>query len=127
MNIGNMPTLTQVCVWELPFPPASVTADASGSPNVEYTTSCGTSNQRNSIVINEMNVYPNPANDVVYINLSVADNYILEITDIAGKRMYYDANYHNNNEIHLTTYSKGVYLFKVQNGVETVISKLLIQ
>ena len=34
MNISNMPSLTQVCVWELPFPPEGRTNfQSEGSPN----------------------------------------------------------------------------------------------
>jgi len=42
----NMPTLTQVCVWELPFPPLRPgnvprpQVDTTGSPNVYFTTEC---------------------------------------------------------------------------------------
>ncbi len=33
-----MPTLYQVCVWELPFPPEGVDVDMTDSPNVYFTT-----------------------------------------------------------------------------------------
>jgi hypothetical protein len=122
-----MSSLKQVCVWELPFPPVGVFVYANGSPNVVYTTSCGNSIHDNLTLINLMNVNPNPAIDVVFVNLSVADNCILEITDIAGIRIYYNTSYCNNDEIHLNTFNKGVYLLRVQNGAETFISKLLIQ
>jgi len=35
-----MPSLYKVCVWEMPFPPAGVEVDTSGSPNVYFTTDC---------------------------------------------------------------------------------------
>jgi hypothetical protein len=38
--IPDMPTLEEVCVWAMPFPPAGVTIDTTGSPNVYFTTSC---------------------------------------------------------------------------------------
>ncbi|MCP4312343.1 MAG: T9SS type A sorting domain-containing protein [Bacteroidetes bacterium] len=40
LYLSNMPTLYQVCVWELPFPPISVNLDTTGSPNVYFTTEC---------------------------------------------------------------------------------------
>jgi hypothetical protein len=38
--INDMPTLYMVCVWEMPFPPANLIVEASGSPNVYYSTEC---------------------------------------------------------------------------------------
>ena len=35
--INGMPSLTKVCVWEVPFP---VEAYITGSPNIYYTTDC---------------------------------------------------------------------------------------
>jgi hypothetical protein len=40
IGIDNMPTLLEVCVWTLPFPPAGVTVLSGFSPNVSYTTTC---------------------------------------------------------------------------------------
>lgn len=41
VGYDNMPMLTEVCVWTLPFPPAGVFVLREFSPNVVYTTSCG--------------------------------------------------------------------------------------
>jgi len=38
--LGSMPSLTKVCVWTIPFPPARVTVDTTGSPNVYFTMEC---------------------------------------------------------------------------------------
>ena len=40
LNISQMPTLYQVCVWEIPFPPAGVSVYTTNSPNVYFTTDC---------------------------------------------------------------------------------------
>lgn len=40
LNIKYMPTLTQVCVWTMPFPPDGLEVNTSGSPNVYFTTDC---------------------------------------------------------------------------------------
>ena len=40
LDLSQMPTLYQVCVWELPFPPAGVEIDTTGSPNVFFTMDC---------------------------------------------------------------------------------------
>ena len=40
MLINDMPTLNQVCVRELPFPPGEMAVYSSGSPNITYATDC---------------------------------------------------------------------------------------
>jgi hypothetical protein len=40
LKIENMPSLEQVCVWTLPFPPEDLWICAEGSPNVYFTTEC---------------------------------------------------------------------------------------
>ena len=38
--LDSMPTLFEVCVWELPFPPEGVDIDTTASPNIYFTTAC---------------------------------------------------------------------------------------
>jgi Leucine-rich repeat (LRR) protein len=40
LRIGGMPSLNQVCVWTLPFPPSGVYVSTDVSPNVYFTTDC---------------------------------------------------------------------------------------
>ncbi len=40
VGFDNMPMLTEVCVWTLPFPPAGVSVLMDFSPYVEFTTDC---------------------------------------------------------------------------------------
>ncbi|MCK5694281.1 MAG: hypothetical protein KAI08_15565, partial [Bacteroidales bacterium] len=40
LDVTQMPTLAEVCVWEMPFPPEHVLVTSSGSPNVYFTTEC---------------------------------------------------------------------------------------
>jgi len=40
LEIKNMPTLEEVCVWTMPFPPEGAEIDTTGSPNVYFTTEC---------------------------------------------------------------------------------------
>jgi Leucine-rich repeat (LRR) protein len=45
MDIYGMPSLNQVCVWVMPFPPNDVFVNSTSSQNVHFTTDC-TSNSR---------------------------------------------------------------------------------
>lgn len=40
IGVDNMPMLTEVCVWTLPFPPEDIVILQDYSPNIEYTTGC---------------------------------------------------------------------------------------
>ena len=40
LYLAYIPSLYEVCVWEMPFPPAGVNVDTTGSPNVYFTTDC---------------------------------------------------------------------------------------
>jgi hypothetical protein len=40
IGVDNMPMLTEVCVWTLPFPPEGVTTLQGFSPNIIFTTTC---------------------------------------------------------------------------------------
>jgi len=40
IGVDNMPLLTEVCVWTLPFPPEGVTVLRGFSPNIIFTSSC---------------------------------------------------------------------------------------
>lgn len=40
IGVDNMPMLTEVCVWTLPFPPEGIVVLQGFSPNIEYTTDC---------------------------------------------------------------------------------------
>lgn len=40
IGVDNMPLLTEVCVWTLPFPPEGITVLQGFSPNINYITTC---------------------------------------------------------------------------------------
>jgi len=40
IGVDNMPMLTELCVWILPFPPEGVKVLRGYSPNIQYTTDC---------------------------------------------------------------------------------------
>ena len=40
IQLRDMPSLNEVCVWEMPFPPNGVEIDIADSPNINFTTEC---------------------------------------------------------------------------------------
>ena len=74
----------------------------------------------NTKVIEKINVYPNPATDVLYINLpgdEVGKNYKLQICNLAGSIIYFKENI--DNSINISQLQPGIYILKIAspNGV----------
>ena len=76
------------------------------------------SNADNSIL-----VYPNPANDLLTIQInSTLENFIVEITNTLGERVFVTTN---NNKINVSSLSKGIYFVKIYQGNKTQMTKFV--
>ena len=79
----------------------------------------------------QFNVYPNPSNGKVYINLSSTEDVQVSLFDISGRKLY--SQKHNNytglfnKEVNFGSLSSGVYLLKVLSGNREAVKKLVIQ
>jgi len=126
VNLENIPSLINVCVWVIPFPPVGVEVYANASPNIIYSSNCGVG--INEIVSQEtINIFPNPVSDYVSIAIPDIDSYSVELSDITGKIYYSNATFFNNDIINVATFSKGVYLIKVQVENQSIIRKIIVQ
>jgi hypothetical protein len=74
-----------------------------------------------------INVYPNPAKDVVYINSDVKDANV-SIIDMSGKEVYTGklANT-GNHSISLSTLSSGLYMVRVITADKVYNAKVVVQ
>ncbi len=81
-------------------------------------------------VSNEINVYPNPVNNIIYVNLGNAElkNANIKIYDIFGKVIFQqDFNtYSQKVELNLTSLKSGMYFVHINNGTEKEIRKISI-
>jgi hypothetical protein len=75
---------------------------------------CGTSSVKSS-VINKLSVFPNPATDVVRLDLSGNGIASATITDLSGK-MVKQMNTILNNEISVSDLNAGMYIITVAEG-----------
>lgn len=71
-------------------------------------------------------VYPNPANDVVYIRIADKKEAQLTITNDMGQVVYQSAEMKSNYEIATDKYSNGLYLIKVTTSEGTMVKKLSV-
>jgi hypothetical protein len=86
----------------------------------------------NSDLMSTLNVYPNPTDGrfTVSINNPEAADMTLELVNISGQVVYRNevkAAYSYNEDIDASTFAKGVYYLKVNNGKGVKVEKVVVQ
>lgn len=81
---------------------------------------------------NTMNVYPNPGNGHVYINIDLTgrDDGKIEVTDLYGKKVYeyrFSDAAAESIEADLSGLPKGMYFVNLRTGSDVITKKLMIQ
>jgi hypothetical protein len=78
--------------------------------------------------LEQISVYPNPSNGMVFIESGSDENYVLNITDINGRAIHIANNiYNGKNSIDLTDASKGIYIFKLSTEKTQRVFRVVIQ
>ncbi len=75
-------------------------------------------------------IFPNPATNMVNIqfnNLTSKDNAVLIVLDITGKQMVSQMVTNVDNTIDVTSWKKGIYLYRIQKNGETMMGKLEVK
>ena len=75
-------------------------------------------------VMEGFEIYPNPAKDVLYINISKHDVKKIELVDIVGKLVYANNNVNINNKVDLAKFAEGVYFIRLYTSEKTFIYKI---
>jgi hypothetical protein len=73
-----------------------------------------------------VNVYPNPATDM--INVVVSEDATVQLVDVSGRQVIYQTNVLANEAASISTASiaNGVYLMKVYNGTNVSVKKVVV-
>lgn len=113
-----------------------VTQYAINSCGIDDTTICifvGCTGLNPAMHANEIALYPNPSNGLVYIDFPAGpkQDYTLLITDVAGaqvyKQLFKNASGSINNVLNLTGFAPGIYLVNIAgNNGFTTFKKLII-
>lgn len=81
-----------------------------------------------------INIYPNPASDLVDIvlkDLNPSENIVLSITDIQGREVYSEtinnAGISFTKKLDVSSFSEGMYLVNIVSGNKLSVKKLIIQ
>ena len=107
----------------LTFAPIQEVADTAlnvyCNPLAPLLTSIGSSNNL------RYNVYPNPANDRLYVNFDKANQYTVVISDMTGKKLLSGSGYREQFVLNTALLPKGVYLLQVQSPTEKQITRFV--
>lgn len=73
-------------------------------------------------VKNSVSVYPNPADNLLSLECTVASS-VVEVTDIAGRRIGSYAMKGNKAEINTSDFSKGFYIYQVMDKNNKILNR----
>lgn len=82
----------------------------------------------NNLVPENTIVYPNPTNNVLYINVENVDSYTVEAISSDGKRYVFEnKNESNNNIINVSHLARGIYMFRIFGENITFHRRVLVE
>ncbi len=127
LDISNMPTLYEVCVWIMPFPPPGLTINTSSSPNVSFTTECSGSVGNNMEELSQLrlSIYPNPVMNILTIETDNSDHYSFNINSLKGQLIYSTKMEGTSYQIDLSSFQKGVYLITIRSKDFVTTKKII--
>lgn len=111
-------------------PPLNPPLTVSGSYLFDNTTSCTLATTNITQPINQFTIYPNPATDVVHINIPQGNAGTISITDVTGRMIAAKACSANDTQLSISTdmYAPGMYFVNYRNdGGVYLSSKLIIK
>jgi len=97
--------------------------------NIIKTTNGGTTGMSEYIVDKHITIYPNPASDLVSLNIDNFDNENVRLTiyDICGNLVKSETLKQNQRQINIRNLSNGTYLVEIKSKEWTGKQKLIIQ
>jgi hypothetical protein len=84
----------------------------------------GTSLGINDVGSTQIKIYPNPANDVLNIDIENIENYVVSLISIYGQTIGQYKPTHN--QINISNLVPGIYFIKLSNHEKEYIQKLII-
>jgi hypothetical protein len=88
---------------------------------------CETETAINSLSNGKIKVYPNPVNNIVYIDLKEIKNAKIILTDILGRTLYQEYANETIESIHLENYESGTYFLIIYKDSSTSNFKLIVK
>jgi hypothetical protein len=128
LNLDNMPSLTEVCVWD-GFPgDAEISID--GSPNICWDSIacdgvCTSPNGIDGFDHSGCIIYPNPATDFLTIETSSFGPHSIQLHSLNGKELYAATYTGNLHQVDLSYFKRGVYILHIQSDNHTIARKVV--
>ncbi len=101
------------------------------SQDMVWTNQYGWGVSVNSISVNELSIYPNPATDEVVISPileDVSEKTELTITDMTGRIVYHEVvNLNNGIVVKVSDFTSGIYNVNLKNGKLSTYGKLIVR
>ncbi len=79
------------------------------------------------LIGNKLSIYPNPANDVLYLKANGTDISKVQMFDLVGKEVYSNNNSTANLTINLSNVAGGIYILKVLTSEGEYTSKISVK
>jgi hypothetical protein len=127
LSLSHMPNLCEVCVWELPFPPADKYVDTTGSPNIVFTTNCTATALNGYHDKSAVYIYPNPAVDIINIEIEDPGNTIVMIYNVNGILVYSKASHSKSEQIDVSGFPDGIYFVKAMQDKVVKVGKVFVR
>jgi Leucine-rich repeat (LRR) protein len=127
LEAENMPTLSCVSVWELPFPSTRIFVDSRGSTNFTYTTgSCSITGGIGTNSPLGLSIYPNPVKDQLTIVSGKHEGCVFELTSLNGQLIYRAELEGTVSRLGLSSLKSGMYILTI-NCLEFTMNKKIIK
>ena len=130
IELSDIPTLNEVCVWTLPFPPDKVVVSKHYSPNVCFETDCSGECGDEATGIIECSqtgwfIYPNPTYELVTIKSIQQGHKSIEITSLNGQLIFNEEIEGMSHQIDLSAFYKGVYFITIRSEYFVKTQKII--
>ncbi len=79
-----------------------------------------------AVELGGINIYPNPANDILHIEISPNNNCWIEVRDMYGNIVLRESS-NGNNPLNISSFKSGVYFVTVHSDFGIVFSKKIIK
>jgi hypothetical protein len=88
---------------------------------------CATETAINSLSNSKIDIYPNPANNIVYINLNDIRSAKIILIDVLGRKLLELVSDETIESVDLESYKSGIYFLIIDNGSSINSFKLIIK
>jgi hypothetical protein len=78
-------------------------------------------------LLNTVQLYPNPVENVLYVSNPNAENILLSITDVTGRNCYQEQVRGRNNQVDMSGFSPGIYLVSIKSKGLNRVAKVLVK